>query len=76
MKLQIMDHTGHSTLEFDKASPVALAEAQAIFEKCLADGGAGFEKHEPDEKGSTGTRLKAFNPEAEEILLRPQLVGG
>ena len=37
--VQIMDKTGHSTLELDRANPADLEHAQRIFEKCLAGGG-------------------------------------
>ena len=40
MKLtfDLMDHTGHSTEAFDKASPAELAAAQARFDELIAEG--------------------------------------
>ena len=74
MRFQIMDQLGHSTLDFDTATPDQLAAAEAKFleltkgdRKCAA-----FKK----EAGGGGTLIRAFDPTAEAIMFRPPLVGG
>lgn len=71
--LSIMDQTGHSTLEFDKADPAQLEAAQAKFMELV-----GERKFTAAERTASGTiqKVKGFNPDAAETVLIPQLVGG
>jgi hypothetical protein len=71
--VQIMDKTGHSTLELDRANPADLEHAQRIFEKCLAGGGLVATKHE----GATDyTVAKKFDQVEDVMRVQPQLKGG
>ena len=71
-KHHIMDQTGHSTVEFDQADPVALKEAQERFQRLIA------EHYTPAVRGEDGkaTVTRTFDPNAQETLFVPQLVGG
>jgi hypothetical protein len=72
-KLFVMDHTGHSTIEFDKLNPKQLRDAQEVFEKMLNEGGLAATR----KAGETDyTTTKNFNEVQDETLLRPQLMGG
>lgn len=72
MKFAIMDQTGHSTLEFDKADPAQLAAAQAKFDELMGQKYTAAERVAPGES----KLVRAFNPDAGEMVFVPQLVGG
>lgn len=72
-KLEIMDHTGHTTVNFDTADGVALKVASDKFAELV--GGRGFLAYAPDGNGG-GRTLKAFDPSVDTIVLRPPLIGG
>lgn len=71
MKFSIMDHSGHSTEAFDKASAESLAAAQARFDELIAEGRTAAVR---TGEGS-GRVIKAFEP-ADEVLFIPRLMGG
>ncbi len=85
-KMQVMDHTGHSTIEISddplakeavKAPNVKVMttqEAMAEFDRIIAAGGAAYRMDSPGK----GTQIKSFGEakDAPEVILRPQLVGG
>ena len=72
MKFHVMDHTGHSTEDFDTADIVGHSEAMARFEALKDRKFAAFRK---DGEGQH-TMLKVFDPEAAEVLFVPALQGG
>lgn len=72
----IMDPSGHSTIDFDKANQRDLAEAEARFNRLVAKGYApavvrGDGTHFVAEKGA-----RKFNPKADVTLFIPALKGG
>lgn len=71
-KLSIMDHTGHSTVEFDKANVVSLQKAMRRFDELMAKGHTAAVRTGPGEL----KQVRAFDPNAEETVLTPPLVGG
>ena len=72
-KHYIMDHTGHSTVEFDAGNSVQLEEALARF-KMLTDKG---HRAAVRKAGATDyTVVKSFDPTAEETLFVPAMQGG
>ena len=70
-KLIRLDATGHTVLkEWTTDSPATVSDAKTVFDRIM-------EAERPlayDAK--TNTALKQFDPEAETIILTPQLVGG
>lgn len=72
-KLEIMSaQTGHDEKAWDKSDPVSVKEAQARFNE-LTKRGYFAARQEAD---GSHTQLREFDPEAETIVLRPQLIGG
>jgi hypothetical protein len=73
-KLSIMDHTGHSTVDFDKADTVSSEAAMARFAELVGD-----------RKYTAATRkagehdykvVRSFADVEDETLLKPPLQGG
>lgn len=71
-KQLVMDHSGHSTHEFDKASKVSLDEAEKRFKELT---GRGFTVAENTGDGKFKI-VRAFNPDAVETIFQPRLQGG
>lgn len=69
----IMDHTGHTTIDFDSADKVSLDEAEKRFRELT---GKGFRAARIDETGKPGQLIKAFDPTVEQTLFIPALQGG
>ena len=73
MKTQIiMDRRGDTRYEFDAACPVALADAEERFRHLT---GKGFRAVGLGRDGNNSL-LRGFDPEVEQTLFIPQLVGG
>ena len=68
----VMDHRGDSRYEFDPSCPVALAEARRRFEELT---GTGFRAVALGKDGQN-CLVREFDPDVEETLFIPQLVGG
>lgn len=71
-KLQIMDQTGHSTVDFDPAKDDQVKTAMAKFAALV---GQGYQAAVRTEGGGL-KKVKSFDPTATEIVMHPQLVGG
>ena len=74
-KHRIMDHTGHSTVEFDKANPAELRAAMERFNALIGTG------HTPAVRkaGETDYKVpadKTFDPTADDTLFVPHYIGG
>lgn len=69
----VMDQTGHSTVEFDKADPAAVSEAMGRFTALVRAGHTAAVRNagESDYKVA-----KTFDPAADETLFVPHLKGG
>jgi hypothetical protein len=67
-----MDHTGDSRTYFDARDVQARANAEARFKKLVA---RGFTAAVRTRTGEV-TRVTSFDPNAEETLFFPRLVGG
>lgn len=69
----VMDHTGHSTIEFDKANTADLDASIARFNELRASGHAAATR-------KTGERdytlIKSPDQEQDETLFVPQMRGG
>lgn len=74
-KLQIMDHSGHTTVEFDNATKNGVTEAMARFNELVKE-----KKYTAGAKVAGGDGqfrvVRDFDPTAEEIVLMPPLQGG
>ena len=70
--LLIMDHTGHSTFEFDPKNSAAVAEAMERFEALIKQG------YTAAERTGSGTQRKVtkFDPNRTETMFHPRLIGG
>lgn len=73
-KLQVMDHSGHTTLEFDSATKNGVSEAMERFNELIE------KKYTAGKRiaGSDGKfhLIRQFDPAAEEIIMMPPLQGG
>jgi hypothetical protein len=67
--LQIMDHTGHTTIDFSKADN---SEAMQKFNELI---GKGFTAAEKIGDGKFNV-VRKFSPDADEIIMIPRLQGG
>jgi hypothetical protein len=74
MHLQIvMDRNGDTRHEFDAADLASLAIAEARFHELT---GKGFRAAALGKDGAPGELMRNFDPQAEQTLFIPQLVGG
>ena len=74
-KLQIMDHSGHTTMEFDAETKAGVSEAMKTFDDLVKN-----KKYTAGAKvsGSDGKfqLIREFDESAEEIIMMPPLQGG
>lgn len=66
--MNILDHTGHSSLEWDANNEIEIQNMKKKFKEMIDKGYSAF-KIDPKTKKSTP--LTEFDPIAEEILLTP-----
>ena len=71
--LHIMDHTGHTTKEWDPAVASEVEAARAAFNQMK---GRGYLAYSVNTKGDKGEVIKGFDPNAESIVMSPQMIGG
>jgi hypothetical protein len=70
--LLVMDHTGHSTHEFDPRNDASVKEAMEKFRALIGDGYIAAERTGP----GTQRLVRTFDPNRTETLLHRHLVGG
>jgi len=68
----VMDHNGDSRYQFDPYDALELAKAEQRFKDLT---GAGFTAAVRTATGES-TKVRSFDPKAEETLFFPRLVGG
>jgi hypothetical protein len=68
----VMDHTGDTRHYFDAKDVQALREAEARFEELTSDGFTAAVRTAAGEV----SRIRSFDPTAEETVFFPRLVGG
>jgi hypothetical protein len=76
--MRILDQTGHTTHGWDADNAEEVAIAKAAFDSARQRGYHAFHVTD-DPKGGAGTRgarMTEFDPDAEKMILMPQLVGG
>ena len=69
----VMDHTGHTTIEFDPSNTVELAEAMERFDQIVKNGGRAATRQAGQ---SDYTAIKQFSQSQDETLFVPQYQGG
>jgi hypothetical protein len=68
----VMDHTGDTRHYFDAKNAEALREAEERFKRLTGDGFTAAVRNAAGE----ASRIRSFDPAAEETLFFPRLVGG
>jgi hypothetical protein len=71
-KLVILGGTGDLKVSWDIGNEKEIAVAKEIFERRTKEGWTAFR----EKYGSKGEKIKIFDPEAERIVLVPQISGG
>jgi len=69
-QLTVLDRTGHRATAWDTAT---LAKAKEEFDQLL---GKGYLAYKTAPGSGSGEVIKAFDPDATEIVMTPPLVGG
>lgn len=72
--MKVMDPTGHTEITWDSDVPAEVAVAKAAFKELTEN--KGYQAFRVGENGQRDERLRTFDPEAEKILMIPQLKGG
>lgn len=68
-----MDRTGDTRTMWDRDKPDEVENARLMFERMTAKGYRAFYVKKD---GEAGQRMDAFDPDAEKVILVPQLKGG
>jgi hypothetical protein len=77
--MNIMDHTGHTTVTWDPENENSVRDARREFDRLRASGHSAFRMTAVgadvvvEEKGE---RIETFDPEAGKLLMVPHRVGG
>jgi hypothetical protein len=75
--MNILDQTGHTTLGWDADNEDEVEIARTAFNSAIGKGYHAFNVIEDKEGASSrGERMMTFDPEAEKMILMPQLQGG
>lgn len=72
-KMDVMDPTGHTEIKWSSNSADETAIARQTFEAMTAKG---YQAFRVNNRGGQSERLREFDPDAERMLLIPQLKGG
>ncbi len=70
--LRTLDTKGDTKISWNSENPADVESARASFNLLRGKGYMAYRT----ERGNRGTQLREFDPEAEEIILAPALVGG
>ena len=72
-RMAVLDHTGHTSTTWNKDNAEEVAAARATFDAMTAKGYRAFRVRG---NGQQGTRMDTFDPDAESMVMVPQLRGG
>jgi hypothetical protein len=72
--LHTLDHTGDTRIMWDKGNEDEVATARKTFDDLRKKGYVAYRAE--GKKGDRGEVIRAFDPDAERIILVKQLVGG
>ena len=71
--MDVLDTTGHTKHIWDKDNEAEVEAARSLFTTLT---GRGHRAFRVKKDGTEGTRMDAFDPDAEAVILVPQLRGG
>jgi len=71
--MEIMDQTGHTRHIWDSDNEAEVEAARALYNSLT---GRGFRAFHVNKSGEEGTRMDSFDPDAEKMIMVPQLRGG
>jgi hypothetical protein len=73
-RFQVLDHSGHSTLEFDAAMADSLQAGEEKFAELTKGlGMTAYERTGPDNEARL---VRTFDPSRQETVFRPRIIGG
>lgn len=72
-ELVILDQTGDTKIIWDPEKAEEVAHARETFDKLRKKGYAAYSVNK---KGDKGEVIREFDPDAEKMILAPQMVGG
>lgn len=72
-EMNVMDPTGHTKHIWDANNEAEVEAAEALYDSLTAKGYRAFHVKKDGEEGK---RMDSFDPEAEKMILVPQLKGG
>lgn len=72
--LHRLDRTGDTVTEWHRADDFEVAAAKSVFDSLRGEGFMAYRIDGGDEGG--GAVIKDFDPDAEQIIMAPPLVGG
>jgi hypothetical protein len=71
--MRILDSSGDTEVLWDVSDDEALAKAASLFGELASEGKLAFERNEPQ---TTASRVREFNPQADEIIWVRPIQGG
>jgi hypothetical protein len=74
--MNILDQTGHTTHGWNPDNETEVALARDAFNNAKARGYSAFHVTGDDKNAKKGERMTEFDPNAERMMLLPQLQGG
>ncbi len=72
--INMLDARGHTATTWDTEAPETVEAARAVFDKLMGQGCTAFAMDAPG--GASGTLIREFTPEVQEIVVHRALVGG
>lgn len=73
-EMQVMDQSGHMTIQWSPGNPDEVSNARQVFEEYTREKGySAFTVRGDNQQGS---RISSFDPSATKMMLVPQLRGG
>ena len=71
--MEVLDPTGHTRHIWDASNEAEVSAARALYQSLT---GSGYRAFHVKKNGDEGVRMDEFDPDAEKMILTPQLRGG
>jgi len=71
--MEVLDPTGHTRHIWDASNEAEVTAARALYDSLTRQGYRAFHVKK---SGEEGVRMDSFDPDAEKMILTPQLRGG